>query len=154
MRTADGQVRWVRDEAVLIRAGDGRPLFWQGILTDITATHLTADHLAEALDREQEAAHQLAAALERERAAAEHLRAVDEMKTTFLQAVSHDLRTPLTTILGIALTLEHRAAGLPARDLADLLHRLSGNARKLDRLLATCWIWTGSPAAPLPRAAS
>jgi PAS domain S-box-containing protein len=135
MRTADGQVRWVRDEAVLIRAGDGRPLFWQGILTDITATHLVADHLAEALDREQEAAHQLAAALERERAATEHLRAVDEMKTTFLQAVSHDLRTPLTTILGIALTLEQRAAGLPTEDLADLLHRLSSNARKLDRLL-------------------
>jgi PAS domain S-box-containing protein len=135
MCTADGQVRWVRDEAVLVRGGDGRPLFWQGILTDITASHLTTDHLAEALDREHEAAHQLAAALERERAAAEHLRAVDEMKTTFLQAVSHDLRTPLTTILGIALTLEHRAAGLPAHDLADLLHRLSGNARKLDRLL-------------------
>jgi PAS domain S-box-containing protein len=135
MLTAAGQVRWVRDEAVLIRAGDGHPLFWQGILTDITASHLTADRLAEALDREQEAAHQLAAALERERAAAEHLRAVDEMKTTFLQAVSHDLRTPLTTILGIALTLEHRSAGLSAPDLADLLHRLSSNARKLDRLL-------------------
>ena len=30
MRTTDGQVRWVRDEAVLIRAGDGRPLFWRG----------------------------------------------------------------------------------------------------------------------------
>ena len=135
MCTADGQVRWVRDEAVLVCGGDGRTLFWQGILTDITASHLTTDHLAEALDREHEAAQQLAAALERERAAAEHLRAVDEMKTTFLQAVSHDLRTPLTTILGIALTLEHRAAGLPAHDLADLLHRLSGNARKLDRLL-------------------
>jgi hypothetical protein len=135
MRTADGQVRWVRDEAVLIRAGDGRPLFWQGILTDITTSQLTAERLAEALDREQEAAHQFAAALERERAAAEHLRAVDEMKTTFLQAVSHDLRTPLTTILGIALTLEHHATGLPTSDLADLLHRLSGNARKLDRLL-------------------
>jgi signal transduction histidine kinase len=116
-------------------AATAAPLFWQGILTDITVTHLTAEHLAEALDREQEAAQQLAAALERERAAAEHLRAVDEMKTTFLQAVSHDLRTPLTTIRGIALTLERRVAGLPARDLADLLHRLSSNARKLDRLL-------------------
>jgi PAS domain S-box-containing protein len=135
MSTTAGQVRWVRDEAVLVRAGDGRPLFWQGVLTDITASHQVADHLAEALDREQEAAQQLAAALERERAAAEHLRAVDEMKTTFLQAVSHDLRTPLTTILGIALTLEHRAAGLPAADLADLLRRLSGNARKLERII-------------------
>jgi PAS domain S-box-containing protein len=136
MCTRDGEVRWVRDEAVLVRGGDGRRLFWQGILTDLTATRLTAVRLAEALDREQDGAHQMAAALERERAAAEHLRAVDEMKTAFLHAVSHDLRTPLTTVLGIALTLERRAAGLPAHDLADLLHRLSSNARKLDGLLA------------------
>jgi PAS domain S-box-containing protein len=135
MCTRDGQVRWVRDEAVLVRGGDGRPLCWQGIVTDITATQLAAARLAEALDREQDAAHQLAAALERERAAAEHLRAVDEMKTTFLQAVSHDLRTPLTTVLGIALTLERRA-GLPADEVADLLQRLSASARKLDGLLA------------------
>ena len=136
MCTRDGEVRWVRDEAVLVRGGDGHPLFWQGILTDLTATRMTAIRLAEALDREQDAAHQMAAALERERAAAEHLRAVDEMKTAFLHAVSHDLRTPLTTVLGIALTLERRGAGLPAHDLADLLHRLSSNARKLDGLLA------------------
>jgi len=136
VRTRSGEVRWVRDEAVLVRDTVGRPLFWQGILTDITASRLTAAHLAEALEREQDAAEQLAAALERERAAAEHLRAVDEMKTTFLQAVSHDLRTPLTTVLGISLTLERGAAGLPAADVADLLHRLSTNARKLDRLLS------------------
>jgi PAS domain S-box-containing protein len=122
MCTRDGQVRWVRDEAVLVRGGDGRPLFWQGILTDLTAT--------------QQAAARLAQALERERVAAEHLRAVDEMKTTFLQAVSHDLRTPLTTVLGIALTLEQRAGGLPPEEVADLLGRLSAGARKLDGLLA------------------
>lgn len=98
MRTRDGQVRWVRDEAVLVHGSDGRALFWQGVLTDITATHLTAARLAEGLEREQQAAKQLTAALEHERTAAEHLRAVDQMKTTFLQAVSHDLRTPLTTL--------------------------------------------------------
>jgi PAS domain S-box-containing protein len=135
MCTRDGQVRWVRDEAVLVRGGDGHPLFWQGILTDLTASKLASARLAEALDREQDATHQLAAALDREQAAAEHLRAVDEMKTTFLQAVSHDLRTPLTTVLGIALTLEQRAA-LPEEDVADLLGRLSASARKLDGLLA------------------
>src|SRR4029453_14354513 len=108
-------VRWVRDEAVLIRAGDGRPLFWQGILTDITPTPLVAAHPLGGLAPQRGAG--------------------GENKTTFLQAVSHDLRTPLTTILGIALTLEHRAASLPAPDLADLLHRLASNARKLDRLL-------------------
>jgi len=135
IRTRDGEVRWVRDEAVLVHGGDGRPLCWQGILTDVTASRLTAAHLAQALDCEQDTAQQLAAALERERTATEHLRAVDEMKTTFLQAVSHDLRTPLTTVLGIALTLERRAGGLSAEEVADLLGRLSASARKLDGLL-------------------
>jgi PAS domain S-box-containing protein len=95
-----------------------------------------SERLSVALQREQAATEQLSVALQREEAATQHLRALDEMKTTFLQAVSHDLRTPLTSVLGIALTLERRAAGLPADDIADLLHRLSGNARKLDGLLA------------------
>src|SRR5215203_1947153 len=32
----DGRVVWVRDDAVLVMDSEGRPLFWQGILTDIT----------------------------------------------------------------------------------------------------------------------
>src|SRR5215208_2203237 len=32
----DGRVVWVRDDAVLVRDSEGRQLFWQGILTDIT----------------------------------------------------------------------------------------------------------------------
>jgi PAS domain-containing protein len=75
MRTRGGEVRWVRDEAVLVHGGDGRPLWWQGILSDITATRLTSARLAEAVDREQEAAQQLAAALERERDTAQQLAA-------------------------------------------------------------------------------
>ena len=47
-------------------------------------------------------------ALEVEREAAIRLRALDEMKDTFLQAVSHDLRTPLAAILGLATTLPAR----------------------------------------------
>jgi PAS domain S-box-containing protein len=133
--TRTGELRWVRDEAVLVRDVDGRPLFWQGILTDITASRQAAERLAEALEREQDTAEQLAAALDRERAGADHLRAVNDMKTTFLQAVSHDLRTPLTTVLGIALTLERGADGLRPEDAADLIARLTANARKLDRLL-------------------
>jgi PAS domain S-box-containing protein len=135
VRTHAGEVRWVRDEAVLVRDANGRPLFWQGILTDITASRQTANRLAEALEREQDTAEQLAAALDRERAGTDHLRAVNDMKTTFLQAVSHDLRTPLTTVLGIALTLERGADGLRPDDAADLIGRLTANARKLDRLL-------------------
>src|SRR5205823_4794750 len=63
----------------------------------------------------------------------ERLRALDEMKNTFLAAVSHELRSPLTSILGLALTLERHK--LPKEDETDLLARLSANARKLDSLL-------------------
>jgi two-component system sensor histidine kinase KdpD len=57
------------------------------------------------------------------------------MKNTFLEAVSHDLRTPLTSILGSALTLEATKLELPSEDALDLVGRIAANARKLERLL-------------------
>jgi signal transduction histidine kinase len=56
------------------------------------------------------------------------------MKNTFLAAVSHELRSPLTSILGLSFTLE-RTTDLPDDDRRDLVARLSKNAQKLDRLL-------------------
>jgi len=74
-------------------------------------------------------------AFRREREAAQQLRALDEMKNTFLEAVSHDLRTPLTSILGSALTLEQSHLEMPIDDALDLVRRVAANARKLQRLL-------------------
>ena len=79
---------------------------------------------------------QLRDSLAREQASTRHLRALDQMKSTFLQAVSHDLRTPLASVLGIAITLQRRHQDLEAGDAADLLQRLSNSARKMDRLLS------------------
>jgi two-component system sensor histidine kinase KdpD len=78
---------------------------------------------------------QLRDSLEREQASTRHLRALDQMKSTFLQAVSHELRNPLASVLGIAVTLQRRQQQLDSGDAADLLHRLSRSARKMDRLL-------------------
>ena len=78
---------------------------------------------------------QLRDSLELEQAATRHLRAADQMKSTFLQAVSHDLRTPLASVLGIAITLQRRRLELASDDAIDLLQRLSKSARKMDRLL-------------------
>jgi signal transduction histidine kinase len=61
---------------------------------------------------------------------------LDEMKNTFLEAVSHDLRTPLTSILGSALTLERSKLDLPGDDALDMVGRIAANARKLERLLS------------------
>jgi signal transduction histidine kinase len=87
----------------------------------------------QALRRSEE---QASAAFEREREASHQLRALDDMKNTFLEAVSHDLRTPLTSILGSALTLEQSWADLSKDDARDLVRRVASNARKLERLLS------------------
>src|SRR3989441_12119444 len=118
--TPDGRTIWVHDETTFLHADDGTPLYLQGVIFDITERKLAEQAL-----RESE---------QRERDAAERLRALDEMKNAFLTAVSHELRSPLTSILGLSLTLE-RARQMPDEDRNDLLERLAANARKLDRLL-------------------
>lgn len=117
----NGEARWVRDECVLLRDAHGKPLFWQGVIFDITES--------------KQAEQAIRKALERERAATRRLRALDELKNTFLDAVSHELRTPLAAVIGIALTLKRSGADLAEVDTIDLVARLVANANKLDRLL-------------------
>jgi PAS domain S-box-containing protein len=114
----DGTVVWVRDEARLVTGADGQRT-WQGVMYDITEHKRVQQTLQENEQREREAA--------------DRLRSLDEMKNTFLAAISHELRSPLTSILGLALTLEGQRLSDEDRD--DLLGRLAANSRKLDRLL-------------------
>ncbi|MDP9296260.1 MAG: PAS domain-containing protein [Actinomycetota bacterium] len=120
-RHKDGRWIWIRESAVVVRDEDGKEQYWQGFMLDIT----------ERKEAEQAIEH----ALEIEREATARLRSLDEMKNTFLQAVSHDLRTPLAAILGLAVTLERADLQLDVEDAHDLARRISGNARKLDRLV-------------------
>jgi PAS domain S-box-containing protein len=120
VRTPDGRTVWIHDETTFLHGSDGEPAFLQGVLFDITERKLAEQAL-----RESE---------QRERQAAERLRSLDEMKNTFLAAVSHELRSPLTSILGLSLTLE-RTPDIPGPERDVLLTRLAVNARKLDRLL-------------------
>jgi diguanylate cyclase (GGDEF)-like protein/PAS domain S-box-containing protein len=41
----DGRVVWVRDEAVLVKDGRDTPLFWQGVLHDVTERKALEEHL-------------------------------------------------------------------------------------------------------------
>jgi signal transduction histidine kinase len=110
---------------------------------EVTVSSLT-DHLgwptgqlvvARDVTERRRVERQLRDSLEREQASTRHLRALDQMKSTFLQAVSHELRNPLASVLGIAVTLQRRGQQLDTADAADLLNRLSRSARKMDRLL-------------------
>ena len=122
MYRRNGDVLWIRDDAFPVRDAEGRPLFIQGIMYDITDQKNAEDELSKLLAKEREAAARL--------------RAVDEMKNMFLQAVSHELRTPLTQVLGIGLTLQHKDLNLTPQQEDDFLNGLVKAARKLDGLLS------------------
>jgi signal transduction histidine kinase len=74
-------------------------------------------------------------ALRRELDTLERMKATDAMKDTFLRAVSHDLRTPLTAMLGVAVTLERTKLNLPREQALDLVRMLVEKTQKLERLL-------------------
>jgi PAS domain S-box-containing protein len=119
---ADGRVVWIRDEAILRRADDGSPLHWQGVMLDVTQAKKANEDLARALDLERQAM--------------EDLRRADEIKTTFLTAVSHDIRTPLSAILGNALTLEEGdRLGITDEEKKQLIHSLAAKARRLNAIV-------------------
>jgi PAS domain S-box-containing protein len=107
MRAKDGRWVWILDEAAVVRDDAGRPLCMQGIMYDIT---------------------------ERKKAE-ERLLALDRLKNTLLHTLSHDLKEPLTAIMGAASTLERLDRELPEAERRELLRTLGSRARGMNALL-------------------
>lgn len=65
------------------------------------------------------------------------LRRLEDTRQDFLQAISHDLRQPLTVIQGQAQMLQRRMerAGVPGRDLDGVEHILRG-AKRMGRMIS------------------
>ena len=126
-RGREGETLWLRDIVHVAADARGRSVV-RGLIVDVTERKRAEQALRRSEQKYSEAFH-------REREATQRLRALDEMKNTFLEAVSHDLRTPLTSILGSAVTLERSGMDIPREDAIDLLQRIASNARKLERLL-------------------
>jgi two-component system sensor histidine kinase KdpD len=84
---------------------------------------------------------QAAVAIERitfaeEAATVEALAETDRLRAALLSSVSHDLRTPLTAILGSVTTLRQRDGHLAPQDRDDLLATIEEEAQRLDRFVA------------------
>ena len=117
----DGHDVWVNDRSVVLRDKAGTPWLVQGVLIDITERKRADQALERALDREREIT--------------DHLRKVDELRTLQLHAVSHDLRGPITAILGSALILADTNRELDDERRTELLRGVVVSGRKLHRLV-------------------
>jgi signal transduction histidine kinase len=85
------------------------------------------------ISAQMEAELALREAVAREHDGVERLRAMDELKNTLLHTLSHDLKGPLTAILGAATTLQR--PDLTEAEANEILAGMAQRARRMDRLL-------------------
>jgi PAS domain S-box-containing protein len=136
LATGDATVMGRRIEMTAMRSDDTQfPVELAISKVDLPGVDLFTGYIRDITERKRAEAD-VQKALESEREAADRLRVLDEMKNTFLQAVSHDLRTPLSVVLGVALTLDREDLTLSPNEARDLRRRLAVNARKLERMLS------------------
>lgn len=74
-------------------------------------------------------------ALDREQDVTERLRELDRVKTTFLHAVSHDLRNPLATIGGFAETLDLHWGKMPEEQARLVVRKIVEGTHRVHRML-------------------
>jgi PAS domain S-box-containing protein len=131
VRADTGEVRWIGSKGRVFYDEQGEPLRFIGTNMDITERKRAEAEREELLVREQ--------------AAREAAEALTLAKDEILAVVSHELRSPLTAMLGYAVLLRH--GGLDAqkvRHAAEVIER-SGKAQLqlIDDLLDTARIISG-----------
>lgn len=80
-------------------------------------------------------ARQLTNAAAAEREAVENLREVARIRSAFLGGISHELRTPMTSIVGFAQTIQRHHRDLAPQNIEDFAGRLVANTARLERLV-------------------
>lgn len=102
MRTRSGEERWVELKFTPVCDTAGRMVALEGIARDVTERKHTLDALCQAKERAE---------------------AASRIKSNILLAMSHEVRTPMTSILGYAELLAKELEGSPLRKQAVNIHQ-------------------------------
>ncbi len=119
------------------------PLMASGGIAGVLGLHPEKPDRFEVLEHRRQVdafAAQLAMAIERAHLAEETQRArraveAEQLRSSLLSSVSHDLRTPLAVITGAAGTLVEDEASLDAANRRELLRTILDEAERLNRLI-------------------
>jgi PAS domain S-box-containing protein len=136
----DGRVIWIAENARAVRDDDGRVLFYEGTVVDVTERRRAADLLKSDRDALESRVRDRTAELDRavrllksevgeRRRAQEQAAAASAAKSRFLANVSHEIRTPMNAILGYAQLLGGAANLTP--DQRDALATVLSSGRHL-----------------------
>lgn len=112
LRSADGSYRWFLTRALPIHNSEGNVSLWFGTNTDITEQKRLEEESAAANEKAQKAS---------------------QAKDAFIALVSHELRSPLNSIVGWSSLVER--GHLPPEKLAHANHAIRKNALEQARLI-------------------
>ncbi|HVA11822.1 MAG TPA: ATP-binding protein [Stellaceae bacterium] len=90
IRRRDGSVIWISESCREVRAADGRFLYYEGMVEEVTERKRVEEEL---------------------RAAKEAAEAANRAKSEFLGTMSHELRTPLNAIIGFSEVISGELLG-------------------------------------------
>ena len=110
----DGSIHWTHGAARIIRDDDGRPIRMLGTGQDITERRLLEEQRARLLQEERRAG---------------------EFRDAFIDVISHELRTPITTILGITQILARPGRREDPTAHGVLLDDVRAESERLHRLV-------------------
>ncbi len=121
LKTKDGRIIWIEDNARYIKDADGRTIFNEGICRDIT-------------DRKQAEAEI--------KLQNQELLKINTEKDKFFSIIAHDLRSPFNSFLGLTQIMAEELHGLTMDEIQKFAVSMRNSATNLFRLLENLLQWS------------
>ncbi|NOJ27797.1 MAG: hypothetical protein DA330_07300 [Nitrososphaera sp.] len=136
-RRKDGTYYWVKTTIVPFLDEEGLPKQYISIHNDITNLKNTEERLHEALARDRANAEIIKRQVEELNKTNEELRHKDKLKDEFLSMASHELKTPLTPIIGWCGALKSSVIlGTLTPEQRAAVDTIEKNAIKLEKMIS------------------
>ena len=126
--TKDGRTVWIRDEAVMVRSPEGEPLYWRGVMTDISAQKEAEEKLRWSLEVLRRSNQQRRELMER-------LEHAQEEERRRIAADIHDDSIQELSAMDLRLQMLAMQGGADIAAVGELHESVSGTIEKLRHLL-------------------
>ncbi|HVF08367.1 MAG TPA: PAS domain-containing protein [Actinomycetota bacterium] len=129
VRAADGQLVWIRDDALLVRDREGAPAYWRGIMLDVTAEKEAEEKLRRSLDM-------LRRTLQQRRDLAQKVETAQEEERRLIAADIHDDPIQVMSAVDLRLAmLAERPETITTAALGELRSIVSDSIERLRSLV-------------------